>query len=276
MTPARPDASSGGRDARLDPPPPVRPPRPRRIRRLHVLILVLALCLLAVPLRERIRRFARPVVEPLVHKLQGRATVADRVAQIGGAVRARLEPDFQRVGVPYPPEAVTLVGLKEEERLEVWVSADGRQFRHLRDYPILAASGATGPKLREGDMQVPEGFYGIESLNPNSAYHLALRVDYPNRHDREMARLDGRTDLGGDIMIHGNSVSIGCLAMGDAAAEDLFLLAAETGIRGIRVILAPLDLRARSAPDLPEGAPEWTGELYQQLAEEMRKLGPGR
>jgi hypothetical protein len=259
-----------GRLTPQDPPPP----RPR-IRRLHVLLLVLVLCLLAYPLRETIRRFERPVVEPVVHKLQGRATVRERVEEIGAAVRERLEPDFQRVDVPYPPKAVTLVCLKEEERLEVWVSADGREFRHLRDYPVLAASGGPGPKLREGDMQVPEGFYGIESLHPNSAYHLALRLDYPSRFDRDMARLDGRTDLGGDIMIHGNRVSIGCLAMGDSAAEDLFILAAETGIDNITALLAPVDLRTRPAPDPSADTPEWVGELYQRLAEELRKLDRG-
>lgn len=75
---------------------------------------------------------------------------------------------------------------------------------HIKSYPILAASGSIGPKLRESDMQVPEGVYQIESLNPNSQFHLSLRVNYPNEFDREQARIDGRAQLGGDIMIHGS------------------------------------------------------------------------
>ena len=70
------------------------------------------------------------------------------------------------------------------------------------EYPILAASGVLGPKLREGDKQVPEGIYGAEALNPNSKFHLSIRLNYPNTFDRRMAQSDGRTQLGGDIMIH--------------------------------------------------------------------------
>ena len=34
----------------------------------------------------------------------------------------------------------------------------------------------------------------IESLNPNSLYHLALRVNYPNPYDQAKGELDGRDD----------------------------------------------------------------------------------
>ena len=44
-------------------------------------------------------------------------------------------------------------------------------------------------------------------------------------------------------MIHGSSVSVGCLAMGDPAIEELFVLAAETGLENIKVILSPVDFR---------------------------------
>ena len=94
--------------------------------------------------------------------------------------------------------------------------------------------GASGPKIQRGDKQVPEGVYGISYLNPNSAYHLSLGVNYPNAFDREMAAKDGRKNLGGDIMIHGKNVSSGCLAVGDEPAEELFVLAAEVGTRTSR------------------------------------------
>ena len=82
-------------------------------------------------------------------------------------------------------------------------------------------SGRLGPKLKEGDRQVPEGLYRVESLNPNSRYHLSLRVNYPNEQDKSYGRLDGRNNLGTDIMIHGKDCSIGCLAMGDPSCDFL-------------------------------------------------------
>ena len=130
------------------------------------------------------------------------------------------------------------------------------------------------PKLREGDGQAPEGLYRIESLNPNSAYHLSLRVNYPNAQDRKRGAEDGRTDLGSDIMIHGRDVSIGCLAMGDAAAEDLFVLAADTGIKNIAVIMCPVDFRVRELPGNMPPLPGWCGELYGEIRQALRTFDP--
>lgn len=203
---------------------------------------------------------------PLFAAALGRsATVRDRVEQFGPAARARLAPDFERLGLAYPPRRIVLVGLKREKRLEVWVAGAAGRLRLLKAYPILGASGRLGPKLREGDLQVPEGLYRIESLNPNSRYHLSLRVNYPNAFDRAKGALDGRKTLGGDIMIHGKSCSIGCLAMGDPAAEELFVLAAETGLDAIRVILSPVDFRTSGLPpDAPPG-PVWLPDLYASI-----------
>src|SRR5207244_12315529 len=103
----------------------------------------------------------------------GKASVADRVRQYGPAAEARMRPRFEAAGVPYPPAAITIVVLKEERELRVIVPTDSGP-REAARYRIQGASGAPGPKLREGDGQVPEGFYKVESLNPNSLYHLAL------------------------------------------------------------------------------------------------------
>jgi len=136
---------------------------------------------------------------------------------------------------------------------------------------VLAASGASGPKLQRGDRQGPEGVYRISYLNPNSRYHVSLRVNYPNRFDRKMASPDGRRNLGGDIMIHGKNSSAGCLAMGDNAAEELFVLAAEVGLSRIRVIIAPTDLRTSEIPSKRD-TPKWLPQLYREIAGAMTEF----
>ena len=215
---------------------------------------------------------ARRHARELYRGVQKQFTVEERLAQYGPAARARLEGHFEKAGVKYPGAEVVLVGIKQTRTLEVWARKDGQGFALVRTYPIVGASGRLGPKLREGDRQVPEGLYEIESLNPNSSFHLSLRVSYPNEFDREQAKRDGRTKLGGDIMIHGGSASVGCLAMGDEAAEDLFTLAADVGLDNVRVILTPVDFRCAKLPaDMPK-TPAWTADLYAKLREAMEPL----
>lgn len=206
-------------------------------------------------------------VRKTIHNLRGGQTVNDRLEQFGKTVRDRLTPEFEKIGASYPPAKIVLVGIKQEKRLEVWVSD-----RLLKSYPILGASGGLGPKLHQGDRQVPEGLYRIEALNPNSRYHLALRINYPNSFDKEKARIDGRSNLGSDIMIHGKSASVGCLAMGDEAAEDLFVLAAEAGLENISIILTPIDFRTQKLPENMPALPEWTKDLYSEIQQELAKL----
>jgi len=191
-------------------------------------------------------------------------TVSQRVVQYGAVVDRRLAPVFASRNIPYPPTRLALIGFKGERVLEVWATDKDGMYQFIKSYPILAASGKPSPKLRQGDGQVPEGIYRIELLNPNSLYHLALRVSYPNDFDRQQAARDGRSDLGGDIMIHGGAGSSGCLAMGDEAAEDLFVLAARTGLAKVVVILSPVDFRRR---DLPRqtSQPAWIPGLYMDI-----------
>jgi murein L,D-transpeptidase YafK len=183
--------------------------------------------------------------------------------------KGTLEAAFSRAGVPYPPVKAAFLGLKAERRLEVWARHQD-EWRFIRSYPIKAASGRAGPKLREGDRQVPEGVYHIVWLNPNSSYHLSMKLDYPNDFDRRHAREEGRTRPGGDIFIHGNAVSIGCLAMGDAAIEELYALVEGVGPANTRVLIAPHDPRTRPLPRSLPGAPSWLPELYERLETEFK------
>jgi len=173
--------------------------------------------------------------------------------------------------VAFPPHKIAIVAFKDAKILELYAANNDQSWRLLKAYPVLAASGKPGPKLREGDQQVPEGIYRVESLNPNSRFHLSLHLDYPNEFDRLLAERDGRINLGGDIMIHGNSVSIGCLAMGDEAAEDLFVLAALVGLEKIQVVICPTDFR-RTPEYSHASGPEWVAELYELLRDELRQF----
>lgn len=192
-------------------------------------------------------------------------TIEQRLQLIEPASSERLKERFKTANVPYPPADVTLVGLKAEKRLQLYARAAGKDWQLVHSYPVLAASGTHGPKLREGDRQVPEGLYDIDLLNPNSKFSVSMRVNYPNDFDKAMAAREKRTDpLGGAIMIHGRASSIGCLAMGDPAAEELFVLAHAIGIERVKVIIAPVDFRVKAWPTL-EKAPAWLPGLYGQI-----------
>ena len=69
--------------------------------------------------------------------------------------------------------------------LDVWLEKDGR-FTLFDTWKIAYHSGTLGPKFAEGDLQSPEGFYFVPPgmLNPNSRFHLAFDIGYPNAHDR--------------------------------------------------------------------------------------------
>jgi murein L,D-transpeptidase YafK len=97
-------------------------------------------------------------------------------------------------------------------------------------------------------------------------------VNYPNDFDRAMARKEGRDRPGSDIMIHGKDASIGCLAMGDRAAEELFTLAADAGLTQIRVVLSPVDFRTTELPSPTPPAPPWMTGVYQQVRAALAEL----
>lgn len=127
---------------------------------------------------------------------------------------------------------------KKEAELEIWkMKADGT-YAHLKTYPVCRWSGQLGPKTREGDRQVPEGFYSVSPglMNPNSSYYLSFNIGYPNAYDRA----HGYT--GGLIMVHGDCSSAGCFAMTDEQIAEIYAIAREAfagGQRNIQVQSMP-------------------------------------
>ncbi len=204
-------------------------------------------------------------------KLPGQWTVEDVLQAYGEYVTGKLNHYFTKAKVSYPPREVSFIAFKQEKKLELWAKDNG-EFRFIRDYYILTASGVAGPKLHQGDRQVPEGIYRIAELNPNSHYHLSMKINYPNEFDLFHAGQEGRTDLGSDIFIHGKDASIGCLAMGDAAIEELFVLTALVGAENVKVVIAPHDPRTYPLEADPEEFPEWASELYSIISREIETL----
>lgn len=209
--------------------------------------------------------FMRPIWVPIYQKVLGKQTVSDVVTEYGRESNNRLIPYFKKAGIQYPPSQVTLLAIKDTKQLELWSTSEGKQV-YIRSYPILAASGVLGPKLKEGDKQVPEGIYSLEYLNPNSAFHLSMKLNYPNEFDLKHAQKEGRTEPGTNIFIHGKAVSIGCLAMGDDVIEELFILTSLIGKNYVTVAIAPSDPRKRDILELASGKPKWVMELYIDLS----------
>ena len=208
--------------------------------------------------------------EPVRSKPRRPYRVEDRLAQFGDLAFSRLAPRFTAAGAAFPPTEIALLAFKDTGLMQVYARSAPGAWTYVCAYPVLAASGVLGPKLREGDEQVPEGIYQVTLLNPNSRFHVSLRLNYPNAFDQRMALRDGRTRLGGDIMIHGKAVSAGCLAMGDTAAEDLFALAAMVMPGRMRVVISPTDFRQGAWLMPVAGSPAWTLDLYELLENELR------
>ncbi|QUJ70167.1 L,D-transpeptidase family protein (plasmid) [Photobacterium sp. GJ3] len=202
----------------------------------------------------------------------GKRTVDDVLAIYGQLSEQRLKYRFRKANVAYPPTKIALLGLKEEKALELW-AIDQRGARHfVHSYPVTAASGKAGPKMKEGDRQVPEGIYKIIGLNPNSRFHLSMKLNYPNDFDMKYANLEGRTRPGTNIFIHGKADSIGCLAIGDTAIEELFTLVGKIGKGNVDVVIAPHDPRKAPIRPIAAQSPTWVSELYASIETEFARF----
>ncbi len=170
----------------------------------------------------------------------------ERIAAARQRCGVELRAHFEKAGIAWPAHEIFLRGMKRERQLELWArNGAGESFRLVKAMPVLAASGKPGPKRREGDMQVPEGFYEVDRFNPLSRFHLSLGLNYPNASDRVHA---DPVSPGSDIFIHGGSASIGCLAMGDDGIEEIYLAANDSRVRPVRVHLFPARM---DTPDWP-------------------------
>jgi murein L,D-transpeptidase YafK len=134
-----------------------------------------------------------------------------------------LRQRFKEKGLAFPPRAVMLRAFKQEAVLELWATeANDQPYVLVHEYQICASSGTLGPKRRFGDEQVPEGFYDLDWFNPQSNFYLSLHISYPNASDRI---LGSHQNPGGDIFLHGNCASIGCIPITDEGIKEVYWLA---------------------------------------------------
>lgn len=192
-----------------------------------------------------------------------RHTVESRLSSFSAAAE-------QRLALKHKFKRFIIIALKAEKQLELWGETPAGENVFIKQYSILAASGKSGPKLREGDRQVPEGFYQVESLHPNSHFYLALKIAYPSREDIAAARLDGRSteNLGSNIMLHGRGGSVGCIAVENQDMEEIFWAAAQVGAQNIEIIILPCDFR-NQAPE-EKTRPEWLKARYEKLCNKLK------
>jgi murein L,D-transpeptidase YafK len=127
--------------------------------------------------------------------------------------------------------------------IELWAKTPKADtFLFIKTYDICANSGTLGPKRHIGDGQVPEGCYFINNFNPYSNFYLSLGINYPNESDRIKG---GNVNLGGDIFIHGDCVTIGCIPITNFFIKELYLIcvyAKNNGQSNIPVHIFPLNL----------------------------------
>jgi len=150
-----------------------------------------------------------------------------------------IQSQLKKMGLTHSKLKLYIIAYKNEKEMCIFVSNSNKEYKLFKKYSVCAQSGNLGPKFKSGDNQTPEGFYLIDRFNPSSSFLLSLGLNYPNKADKIRSNA---ADLGGDIFIHGNCVSIGCLAMTDAQINEIYLLtvlAKNAGQNSIPVVISP-------------------------------------
>lgn len=138
------------------------------------------------------------------------------------------------------------------DTVEVFKAARRLELRRedgvLKSYRVALGFAPERHKEREGDGRTPEGTYLIDARNPRSAFHLSLRVSYPDERDRARAAALG-VPPGRDIYIHGQpngprkwfsghpekDWTTGCIAVTDAEMREIWSRVPT----GARVVIHP-------------------------------------
>lgn len=167
---------------------------------------------------------------------------------------------IEESGIKIDELNILITAYKAEKELEVYAKRkDELTYRKIKTYAICSSSGELGPKRKQGDYQVPEGFYYVDRFNPASNFLLSLGINYPNQADKKKS---SSTDLGGDIFIHGSCVTIGCLPMTDDKIKEIYVLAVHARNNGqlkIPVYLYPFRMTDENFTKYQNKNPDLTG-----------------
>jgi murein L,D-transpeptidase YafK len=174
------------------------------------------------------------------------AFVALAALALGACEDAKYRTTSNKHNVPLTPELYSLMSqngmrrenpvlirsFKKESEMEIWKQTSAGDYKLLKTYPMCRWSGQLGPKKREGDRMAPEGFYPITpaQMNPNSSYHLAFNMGFPNAYDRQLGR------SGNFLMVHGACSSMGCYSMTDDQIQEIYALVREAHNGGQRSV----------------------------------------
>jgi len=193
-----------------------------------------------------------------------------KVADVFNHTEESLRKEFGDKGLAWPSKYVYIRSFKYDAQVEVWVKNDPKeQYKLFKSYKICQQSGGFGPKRLQGDYQVPEGFYYINEFNPNSNYHLALGLNYPNASDRI---LSDSLRPGGDIYIHGSCVSVGCIPINDQGIEELYVISSYARANGedfIPVHVFPYKYTSRKSAEYFRNMTK-TNERVQKFANQLK------
>lgn len=189
-----------------------------------------------------------------------------------------LQKELQAAGIDAGFK-VCLLAYKAEGKLELWLKTNRQKsYRLFKTYNFCAHSGILGPKVKEGDLQTPEGFYYINAFNPMSNFYLSLGINYPNAVDKLRS---GKEKTGGDIYIHGNCVTVGCIPLTDEKIKEVYVLAVEAKNAGqlkIPVHIFPFKMTAanleKQLQRFPQHKTFWTSLQSSYAYFEKNKLLP--
>ena len=154
-----------------------------------------------------------------------------------------IEKHTEKRGLDINKIQIFIRAFKKERKLELWgKNIEDEKYVLIEKYRFCNFSGKLGPKRKQGDLQIPEGFYYVDRFNPLSKFFLSLGLNYPNKSDLFFADKD---NPGGDIFIHGNCVTTGCITITDDKIKELYVYTMEArnnGQRKIPVHIFPLQM----------------------------------
>jgi murein L,D-transpeptidase YafK len=176
-----------------------------------------------------------------------------RVSEAFNKREDTLKKQFAAKGLKWPAKYMYMRSFKYDSQMEVWFKNEAKEpYKLFKTYKVCALAGTLGPKRMEGDYQVPEGFYYINEFKPNSNYHLALGVSYPNASDRV---LSDSASPGSEIFIHGSCTTVGCIPINNDQIEELYTLAASVHNEGqdfIPIHVFPISFKNKKTADYLE------------------------